>query len=151
MTTKNRTDYDHYGLLKKLAMLFLLVMPIMALAQNNPATDNEKWVLSKTLNSVSIYYRLADCQGQQVVYMKFENKNPSSAIISWKDAISIRELNNTKTILSETKNLVLLGGATLQSGCNTIGKSELRAVTPQSSPVTPTVLEFNFKDLTVTN
>lgn len=46
---------------------------------------DKEWVLEAELQGVSVYYRITRCDNEDVVYLKFENKNQGRVTLTWQE------------------------------------------------------------------
>ena len=111
----------------------------------------EEWVLQSTVRNVDFYYRISECSGEKVVFLKFNNRNRQQVKVSWREVFAT-QFDVAKEGFSGVKQLLLPTGETAQTDCSTIRVKECVVFANQ---VTPTYLadirRFTFRNITVAN
>ncbi len=110
----------------------------------------DSWIFDKSVGNVDFYHKISNCQGQNVVFLKFENNNKHNVKISWKEVFVTQQEEAKKEGFKSEKKLTLIPGQTEASGCeDTINKACI--ILPEQAFPTHKVaiLQFEFKDITV--
>lgn len=111
--------------------------------------SDEGWKLDKTVNNVNCYYKLTECNGMDVVFLKFDNKNKYGVKISWKEVFTTQS-ENSKEGSQGRKELVLQSGITMPSGCTDGANKKNITLASQINPAyVAKIQKFEFKDITV--
>jgi len=110
------------------------------------------WILERSTDNVDFYYRIGECDGQKVVFMKFENRNFHEIEISWKETIQDNVSKSQITGFYGEKHLLLAPGQVLQSDCSS---SICQECITRPADVAPTHLveikEFSFSEVSVSS
>ncbi len=116
----------------------------------NFAAGTATWTLDATVNDVECYYKIENCNGSTIVFLKFNNKNANNVKITWNEVYTT-QLEKAAPGFFGQRELVLLPGVTSEYDCN--GVHEVLVLrTAQISPAYPVeVKQFNFSNITVTN
>jgi hypothetical protein len=130
--------------------LFFLAVSIFGMTSfvTQSFGQSNTYTLSKVENGVECYYALADCNGMQVVLLKFNNRNTSPVTISWKSVFELEEEGTRKNEQSTERQLVLQPGLTSVSDCESSTNRDLIVHAPQHSPVyqPKTISSFGFTE-----
>lgn len=138
MGSKNAGANDHFA------------MPAEQLNAVEVSTEMTDWILERSTDNVDLYYRMGECDGQKVVFMKFENHNAHEIKITWKETIQDNVSKSQVTGFYGEKHLVLEPGQVLQSDCSS---SICQECITRSADVAPTHLveikEFSFSEVSI--
>ncbi|NTW26472.1 MAG: hypothetical protein HGA37_17370 [Lentimicrobium sp.] len=133
-----------------IAMMFSLCIFLGNKSFGAISGDDNKWARDKSVSNVDLYYMIGECNGEKVIFLKFDNKNNYSVKITWIEAFTDKTFNSVVENFNGAKQLTLPPGVTSQDGCNAIAHPEclinMNTVDP-THPVDPLNLEF--KDVTV--
>ena len=118
--------------------------------QKSSVSIAAEWILHSTIRNVDFYYRISDCNGNNVVFLKFNNRNGKEVKISWKEIFKT-QFDTQKEGFKGTKQLSLPPGETAASDC---ASSSVKQCIVFASQVTPAynaeIRQFSFKNITVT-
>jgi len=138
----------------KKAILFSIMLTLSIFLGNKSMAsvsgDDNNWVLNKSVGNVDLYYKISECNGEKVIFLKFDNKNNYSLKITWKEAIADKVFGNVVDCHYGEKQLTLPPGVTVQDGCSSISCPEcqinMRTAIPthEADP-----LNLEFKEVTV--
>lgn len=143
--------------IKKLCVLCLLLCAannIYAFAykengDNDKKQDNLTWKLDATVNNVSFYHVISECDGKKVVLLKFVNKNSSSVSASFKEFFTT-QTGSEQTPFAGKIKLALRPGETVAQSCSDNTCKECLILPEQAFPTHKvTIQEFEFKDIDV--
>jgi hypothetical protein len=134
---------------------FLLLLAINAHAQAR--SDKKGWVFDKTVDGVDFYHKITNCEGNKLVFLKFENKNAFNVTVSWKETFIVEQEERFRTKnsgkserFSAQKSLVLSPGIMFESDCLAAKHMELVARPIPLSPADETeVMQFSFMEIKV--
>jgi hypothetical protein len=108
------------------------------------------WILEMSTGNVDLYYQIGECDGQKVIFMKFENRNNHEVEITWKETVHDNFSKSHITGFYGEKQLVLAPGQLVQADCTS---SICQECITRSVDVTPTHLveikEFSFTEVSV--
>jgi len=114
------------------------------------STEITDWILERSTDNVDLYYRMGECDGQKVVFMKFENRNAHEIEISWKEIIQDNVSKRQLTGFYGEKHLVLAPGQVLQPDCSS---NVCQECITRSADVAPThrveIIEFSFSEVSI--
>jgi hypothetical protein len=138
----------------KRAILFTIIFSLSIFMGNKSTAsvsgDDNNWVLDKSVGNVDLYYKISECNGEKVIFLKFDNKNTYSVKVAWKEAVTDKTFGKEVDCYYGEKNLTLAPGVTLQDGCGSVLVPEcqinLKTAIP-THPVDPLNLEF--KEVTI--
>src|SRR5687767_12988572 len=65
-----------------------------------------QWVLYASVRNVDFYYRIGECTGKKVVFLKFNNRNSQKVKVSWKEVFNT-QFEVQKEGFRGTKHLML--------------------------------------------
>ncbi|MEO6584082.1 MAG: hypothetical protein ABIO05_07145 [Ferruginibacter sp.] len=136
---------------KKLLLLPLLFLCGFLFAQNNAVLPDKAgtWVLDKTVSNVVFYHMVKVCKGENVVFLKFNNKNTSPVKISWAEVFSTQLETDRPGALGQ-KSLVIPSGVSSYSDCSGSSHKEFITLSTDVSPAYIAVIsKFDFKNITV--
>jgi hypothetical protein len=121
-------------------------------AQVNDVVSHEMtdWIADGSMNNVDFYYRIAQCEGRQVVFLKFENRNEYHVEITWKESFFDKIIGQRITGIYGQKQLVLTPGQVLEADCLS---GDCKECITRSADVVHThvvqIGEFNFLEVSV--
>ena len=140
-----------------LVSIFLTVSACAIASPPHANLDNKKdgkeeslvWKLDATINNVSFYHALSECNGRKIAFLKFDNKNNVTTSVSWKETVKTQLRAEEKAIRGEQR-LSLPPGETFETSCaGTVCKACV--ILPEQ--VNPTylaqIVDFSFTDITV--
>jgi hypothetical protein len=138
----------------KRSILFTIMISLVIIMGNTVtgavAGDDNNWTFKKSSGNVDFYYKMGECNGEKVIYLKFENKNAYSVEVKWKEAISDKTFGTTVEGYYGEKQLTLAPGITSREDCSS-GVNEQCLI--KMSSVDPTFVVdpagFEFKDISV--
>lgn len=111
----------------------------------------DTWVFDKTVQNVDLYHMITACEGQKVVFLKFNNRNMYKVKISWKE-VFVTQMEKAREGFRGMKQLILPPGETAQSDCTDVKNKECLIVASQVSPAYPAeIIQFEFKNINVSN
>ena len=111
-----------------------------------------KWQLNATESGVKCYYRLTECNGQKLVFLKFENTNRKAVSISWNESFVAKE---DKTAAKQSsfgiKEMELLPGIIEAVSCESADMQGKLITRPrQTTPVyRANIISFSFTNVIV--
>ncbi len=109
------------------------------------------WVLYASVHNVDFYYRIGECTGKKVVFLKFNNRNTQKVKVSWKEVFNT-QFEVQKEGFRGTKQLMLPVGETAQSDCSNLKVKELLVLPSQVNPsYHADIKKFHFKNISVVN
>ena len=134
----------------KRAVLFTIIFSLTIFMGNKSMAsvsgDDNNWVLDKSVGNVDLYYKISECNGEKVIFLKFDNKNNYDVKVAWKEAVADKTSGKVVLCYYGEKNLTLSPGVKLQDGCGSVVSPEcminLKTAIP-THPVDPLNLEFN--------
>ncbi|MGZ8544238.1 MAG: hypothetical protein ACXWV0_03035 [Flavisolibacter sp.] len=133
---------------KLLFGLPLLFFFSSASSQNNPGNPNN-WQLDATIDGVSFYHSIVQCNGSNVVLLKFENKNNYPVKVTWKEVFTT-QIETKKEGFSGSKELVLAKGTTLPVACSDAAdKKKIIRSSDVSPAYVAEISAFEFSKITV--
>ena len=124
------------------AIFILSVLCIKATAQSSFNLDN-------TTSGIKLYHQIVQCNGSDVVFLKFENTTTQNVTITF---IQVFDTQIEKGVASfkGSKKLLLLPGIIMQEGCDDKVHPDFVLT---ASDVTPAylakILAFSFSNITV--
>ena len=133
----------------------LLLMAAVSFSGKATAAGNDgkaalNWKADATVNNVTFYHVVSDCNGRKVVLLKFVNKNTSAMTVSWKETVKT-QMRPAENAFRGEQRLTLPPGETLVQDCSSIS-CKACVLTPEQ--VNPTylaqILDYSFKDIKVT-
>ncbi len=108
------------------------------------------WTLNKSINNVEFYYKIGECDGQDVIFLKIVNMNDFEIEATWTDMVYDRVLEMNTEAHYGSKELLVPAEATLQADCSEAESSDLIVL---AQFIIPThigdVQSFDFKNITV--
>lgn len=114
------------------------------------AGEDGKWILKKSTGNVSLYYKIGECNGSDVIFLKFDNKNNYNVRITWKESITDKANGAQIDNYKGQKELVLVPGVTQQDGCAGLNVEECVIRMTEVTPVRVVdPQELEFKDVKV--
>ena len=138
----------------KRAVLFTIIFSLTIFMGNKSMAsvsgDDNNWVLDKSVSNVDLYYKISECNGEKVIFLKFDNKNNYDVKVAWKEAVADKVFGNVVDCYNGDKQLTLSPGITVQEDCNSALFPECRINVKNAIPThvaDPSSLEF--KDVTV--
>lgn len=87
-------------------------------------TFDSTWKLDASLNDVDCYYKIENCNGINVVFLAFNNKNSVDMKITWIDYIKTQLENEMPSFVGQ-KELVLAPGESNIYDCNSKGNASI--------------------------
>jgi hypothetical protein len=80
-------------------------------------SERSKWTPAKTVSDVDVLYQLSTCDGVDVIFVRFVNRNPYPVRITWKEVF---DTQMEKNIVGKglEKSLLLPVGETVNTDCN---------------------------------
>jgi len=112
--------------------------------------DDNGWTLTKSAGKVDLFYKIGQCNGETVIFLKFDNKNDKSVTISWKEAVTDVKFGKTFEGQYGAKQLVLKPGITSSDNCSEASIGECVVRMTEIVPTFPAEPKsFEFKEVTV--
>ncbi|MFT3705755.1 MAG: hypothetical protein QM802_25525 [Agriterribacter sp.] len=154
---RNFCGVHNYTRLQYLATCSFVMLTIMSsFTSVKKTSDNTiiqntalNWQLDKTVAGVDFFYAISSCNGDNVVFLKMNNKNQYSVEVSWKEVFQT-QLAKDKEGLAGAKKIVLAKGETLESDCDHPTQPSLLIHSSQVDPTyVVTISKFNYKDVSV--
>jgi hypothetical protein len=109
------------------------------------------WVLYASVRNVDFYYRIGECTGKKVVFLRFNNRNTQKVKVSWKEVFNT-QFEVQKEGFRGTKHLMLPVGETAQSDCSNLKVKELVVLPSHVNPsYNAEIKKFHFKSINVVN
>lgn len=135
---------------KILPIVFLLLSNLLfAQGQEKLPDKTDVWIFDKTVDNVEFYYRLMDCTGQKVVFLKFINRNTHNVKISWKESFDTQTQKQIEGFRGR-KHLVIGNGETSQTGCTDRRFRECLVLPEDADPTSIVqIVKFSYKEITV--
>ncbi len=97
---------------RTLLLFFTLSTSLLVSAQEPPG-----YTLGKSADNVDCYYRISDCNGKTVLFLVFDNRNPSAVNVSWTELFSTKQVPE-KTPGYKQKELLLAPGLSEAADCS---------------------------------
>lgn len=133
-----------------LMALALLLFCFAFVTPNKASSADDGWVLQQTVSNVDFYYMLANCDGKNVVLLKFNNKNNHKVKIAWKEVFTTQFEKGVEGINGQ-KQLIIDVGETFSAGCHDKKIQELIILPAQVKPTyLAQVQALAFKNISVT-
>lgn len=135
---------------RKLATMLLfftaLSLSVFAFSQK----DAPNWKLGTSLNKVDFYYSISVCNGKQVVFLKFINRNTKAATITFKEALKT-SAGTEEASFEGRKKIVVQPGETLAQNCSDNKCQECILLPARAVPTHKiNVQDFAFREIQVT-
>ena len=130
--------------------------PATGVSSNGKLTQSQtdpvpEWVLYASVRNVDFYYRIGECTGKKVVFLKFNNRNTQKVKVSWKEVFNT-QFEVQKEGFRGTKHLMLPIGETAQSDCSNLRIKELLVLPGHVNPsYNADIKKFHFKNISVVN
>jgi hypothetical protein len=127
------------------AILGLFLLPLLMHATVLPAA----WILDTTVNGVEFYHSIQECNGKQVVLLKFNNKNSASVKVSWKELFTTQVEAKAPGGAGQ-KELVIPKGVTMPANCtDAVNKKNIILSSEVSPAYVAEIKGFAYKDILV--
>lgn len=108
------------------------------------------WQLDKTVDGVDLYHAIITCNNSNAVLLKFVNHNDHEVEISWKELFSTQQVPEKKEGHGGKKQLRLVKGETLASGCNETRNRKCLILPGEAIPTyAATIRSFEFNNISV--
>ena len=121
-----------------------LILPILY-----PFAKSE-WILDKSVGNVDFYYKIADCDGSNTVFLKFNNKNNYAVNITWKEMFITQQVAIKSAGMNGIKELIISPGETAASGCQDLKNERCIIFAKKAIPAyKATITQFEFQDIHV--
>ena len=158
--SSNRADGFSLFILYKKQLLFFLLLLFSTASFATPGFKKEKdhtdgsgsnlvWKLDATLNNVSFYHALSECNGKKIAFLKFVNKNNFATKVSWKETVKTQFRAEEKAVRGQ-QSLLLPPGETFENDCS---GTTCKACVILPEQVNPTylaqIIDVSFKDIAV--
>jgi hypothetical protein len=115
-----------------------------------PLPTAGSWVLASTVSNVKFYYMISPCGGKNAIFLKFENKNKYDVNLTWVESFQTQQLGYVNGF-DGVRQLQINASETRSASSCTDSKKECIRFAHQVSPAyLAEVLNFAFKDITVT-
>ena len=124
--------------------------PFTGIHSYSVVTDSaDQWTLHSDVDGVKSYFRIANCDSAQVVFVKLVNSNSYEATVSWTDKIKIAGSETAIRIKTYQPSLKIPAGATLTAVCQDTAFPDLliRLFLPNNAVVE----SYQLDNLTVTH
>jgi len=122
----------------------MLMNPSAQVGQNNG------WILATSSGNVDFYYKMAECNGEKVVFLKFDNKNNYTVKVSWKEAVMDKVFNKVTNAYYGQKEINLAPGVTGNDNCSSSGCAEcMVGLTNFAATHAVDAQNFQFREITV--
>ena len=126
-------------------ILGLFLFPILVHATVLPAD----WILDTTVNGVEFYHSIQECNGKQVVLLKFNNKNSMPVKVSWKELFTT-QVEAKAAGGAGQKELVIPKGVTVPASCtDAVNKKNIILSSEVSPAYVAQIKGFSYKDILV--
>ena len=138
--------------IKKTFITCFLFFLLSGLSADPGLTEGSKrnWILDKSIDNVDFYYSITTCNGESVVFLKFDNKNTYDVKISWEESFITTQVKEKRNGFNGVKNLVLHRGITAQEDCENIRYKECFILPVQVNPAYKPIVEvFEYKSIQV--
>ena len=136
--------------MKKFTKLIIL-FSILCMTASISLKAQTNWTQDQTLNGVKCYHKIEQCNGVNVVFLKFDNTTNGILYISWKEVFNTQLENNIEG-WKGVKQMTLAPGVTEQSNCSDNRTPSCLLVPLDASPAYPAVISnFSFSNLSVTS
>jgi hypothetical protein len=127
--------------------LYTCSLPVMMPVAHPPAIT--EWVLDASIGNVDFYHAITLCNGEKVVFLKFNNKNSYPVKANWKEVFKIKS-GESKDGFNGKKELILAPGITTPNDCSDKANKKSIILPSEIDPALVTeILDFNFKEVTV--
>ena len=124
------------------AIFILSVLCIKATAQSSFNLDN-------TTSGIKLYHQIVQCNGSDVVFLKFENTTTQNITISFNQVFDT-QLEKGIVGFKGVKKILLLPGVTLQANCEDKTHPECIVTALDASPAySAKLLAFSFANINV--
>lgn len=124
------------------AISILSVLSVEVTAQTTFNLDN-------TINGIKFYHQIVQCNGSNVVFLKFENTTNQNVTISF-NLVFDTQLEKGLSDFKSVKTILLKSGATLQTNCEDKSHPEcIVTVLDASSAYLAKILAFSFANIIV--
>lgn len=129
-----------------LAFFVVLSISAFAFSQNNTPA----WKLNASINNVDFYYSISVCNGKQVVFLRFVNKNTKAATITFKEALKT-SAGTEEASIEGKKKIVIQPGETFAQSCSENNCNDCMLLPERAVPTHKiNVQDFVFKEIKIT-
>lgn len=94
----------------KIGICFLMLLSIQSYGQ-------EDWLLQSSIDGVEVYSRIADCDDESVVFLKFINSNDQTVSISWDEEFTFEGESDFRSVNPSGHFLDLEPGEVVGNAC----------------------------------
>ncbi len=137
---------------------YFMILSFMFLCSNSFAQgrihlpDKQgSWVFDKTVSNVDMYHMIDECNGKNVIYLKFENKNKFKVQINWKEVFVTSQVAAKTESFDGEKKLLLPAGQVMTTYCGeTINQACLILAEKAIPHYKADFRNFEFKDVLIT-
>jgi hypothetical protein len=140
------------GLLLISAPGFAGNLPYKPVHQNSAGINlhpSSEWVLDKTVSGVDFYHSIIVCNGKNVVFLKFVNRNRSTVKVGWNE-IFITRAGQQVHGFSGRKEMVLSTGITTPGECSDAANKKTIIRGSEVDPMSVIeIVNFEYKEITV--
>ena len=137
--------------LSKLYLAFFAIL-LMAASANaslqNTTTIDSTWTLDTTVNNVDCYYKFIVCGNDNLVYLRFDNKNSSQVSITWIDVVSTQHEANVESFVGN-KVLTLDVGESPEYTCSSSLNSTIVIPSKIHPAYKASIAEYKFNVISV--
>ncbi|MBL0359417.1 MAG: hypothetical protein IPP72_22280 [Chitinophagaceae bacterium] len=115
-------------------------------ATSHPTAE---WVLDKTVSNVDFYHSITACNGKNVVFLKFVNRNSQSVKISWQE-IFVTSGRERREGFAGRKEMLIPTGTTTPADCADVASKKIIIRGGEVDPMSVVeIINFIYKDVTV--
>lgn len=133
---------------RRLSIAFLSLFVVLTINMT-AGEKNSEWTKSATVDNVNFYYKIVNCNNDDFVLLKFENKNDQKATISWTEKFIVADKPAGFTY-NKAKSLEISPGVTSQEDCENISNKSCVITLFEIDPTYhPSVTGFEFENIQV--
>lgn len=134
----------------KISLLLALAVVTSISAFAFGKKDVLNWKLDASVNNVDFYHAISVCNGKQVVFLKFVNKNTRAATVTFKEALKT-SADKEEISFEGKKKFIVQPGETLAQNCSENDCKECILLPERAIPTHKVnVQDFAYKELKVT-
>ncbi len=136
--------------IKPFYLLFAALFGLFSSQDIFAQSERSKWTPVKTASNVDVLYQLSTCDGTDVIFVRFVNRNNYPVRIVWKEAFDTQVEKNTLGKGVE-KSMLLPVGETVNTDCNRDQLPECKISAKQIAPhYRASIQGYRLTELTVT-
>lgn len=127
----------------------LACITVLMLRAIEPANAQVAWTFSQTVNSVEFYYSIQECDGDNVVFLKFVNNNSGIVTANWTEVFDTQAGPGQVGHFGQ-RQMLLAPGVTAQTDCSAITCPECLIVCEEMMTTYKALINgFSLDDITV--